>query len=928
VFVPLKTLQNMLELEGRVNAVAVARRPKQVGDPQDPPRPELADFGLKVEFFEADGSKPALLRISADRLVLSPYVVNLAKKLYGEDGLQPVVTYLANRIEAGDRSIPYSTVSGVDSAAPLGPVVDVRGQPVELADDEVALNAWAAEQLAVESGDTVTITWYEPETTHGELREAKPLTLKVRAILPLTDADGSPTAAADPTFAPDLPGVTDQESIDDWDLPFDLVEEVREADEKYWDDYRTTPKAFVSHDLAARLWQTRWGTESVLRLPPVGSNAAELVAREVRDAIDPAKLGMTLLPVKENALAAASGTTPFDGLFLGFSFFLMASAVMLTALLFRLGIEQRAREVGLLLAVGTPLRKLRRLLVAEASMVAALGALIGVVGGVAYARLMVYGLNTWWVDATAAPFMELHVTRRSLVIGFAAGLLVALITIAWSLQRFSRLPARQLLGGDAQPSLRAGLAGVWSRTLLPVAFILLALALGFAASRLQGEAQAGAFFGGGALVLIGVLLGIRGKLRDAAVRHPGSLSLAGLAARNARRNPGRTMLSLALSATASFLIVALSAFRLAPTDRGVGSFDLLGSADLAVLFNLGTPEGRRELGFTEEDSQRLGKAEIVALRVHEGEDASCLNLYKPTQPRVLGASPELAKLSHFQWAGVATSDSPELAGLGSDDANGSSGWPLLSSNLGDDTNGRPIVPVILDRNTAAYSLKIGLGDRMPIRGGANREVTIEVVALLANSVLQGDVIMSEANFLRLYPEEAGRRFFLIRTGSAMSTGDAASLLETQLEDFGFDAVDARQRLGELMAVQNTYLSTFQSLGALGLLLGVVGLAVVQLRSVLERRGELALMQAAGFRRKRLAWMVLAENLVLLLGGLGIGCLTALTAVLPHAISEQAGTPWATLALLLGIVVVAGAAAAWAASRVVLQAPLLQALRGD
>jgi hypothetical protein len=34
---------------------------------------------------------------------------------------------------------------------------------------------------------------------------------------------------------------------------------------------------------------------------------------------------MTFLPVKEQGLAAASGTTPFDGLFLGFSFFLIAA---------------------------------------------------------------------------------------------------------------------------------------------------------------------------------------------------------------------------------------------------------------------------------------------------------------------------------------------------------------------------------------------------------------------------------------------------------------------------------------------------------------------------------------------------------------------------------------------------------------------------
>ena len=88
-------------------------------------------------------------------------------------------------------------------------------------------------------------------------------------------------------------------------------------------------------------------------------------------------------------------------------------------------------------------------------------------------------------------------------------------------------------------------------------------------------------------------------------------------------------------------------------------------------------------------------------------------------------------------------------------------------------------------------------------------------------------------------------------------------------------------------MQNTYLSTFQSLGALGLLLGTVGLAVVQLRSVLERRGELALMRAGGFRRGRLVRMVVWENAVLLLGGLAVGCVAAAVALIPQW-APQAG----------------------------------------
>jgi putative ABC transport system permease protein len=946
VFVPLATMQDLLELEHRANAIALTGRSAQGGGPFDEEayrdlrssglQPQLADYGVKVERIAVgDDDRRAYVRISADRLVLPPHVVEVAKDLYGHAGLQPVVTYLANRIAAGDRLIPYSTIAGVDSSAELGPVLDETGKSIRLADAEVALNDWAAKNLDAKIGDKVSIAWYDPETTHGQLVEHEPLELTIRAIVPLADADGAPTSAADLAFAPDLPGVTDQASIDDWDLPFELVEKVREEDEQYWDEHRTTPKAFVSFAFASRLWSTRWGTESVLRLPITSRRMEFMVAQSLREHLNPAEMGMMLLPAKRNALAAASGTTPFDGLFLGFSFFLMASAVMLTALLFRLGVEQRAREVGLLLAVGTAAKQLRWLLLSEAAIVATIGSLIGVAVGVAYARLMVHGLNTWWVEATAAPFMKLHVTARSLVIGFAAGMLVALLTMAWSLRRFAQLPARQLLAGDAQPATLSRHVTLLTRAILPTACIFAAVALGFVALRSEGEAQAGAFFGGGAMVLIGVLLAVRGKLRESIAREPSSLTLAGLAVRNARRNPNRTMLSLALAATASFLIVAMSAFRMAPTDRGVGGFDLLATADVPVLFNLGTSEGRRELGFTNQDNDKLKDVEFISFRVHDGEDASCLNLYQPTQPRILGGPASLAKTSRFRFAAQADVDAAPneetsaTAKEGRSNSPRQTGWELLQANIGDDDSQQPLVPMILDRNTAAYSLKLGLGDQLNVATGAPGGANLQVVGLLANSVLQGDVVISDENFRRLFPEEAGRRFFLIRRGpNSPPVEELASLLETQLEDYGFDAVDARQRLGELLAVQNTYLSTFQSLGALGLLLGVVGLAVVQLRSVLERRGELALMQATGFRRTRLAVMVLSENLVLLLSGLGIGCLAALAAVLPHAIIEQAGTPWGTLALLLGIIAAAGVVAAWLASRFVLRAPLLPALRGD
>jgi putative ABC transport system permease protein len=977
VFVSLATLQRMMNIPGEVNVIAVGREDRRaVGSRLEKNlKPQLADYGLKVEEF-AVGDKE-YIQLSAERLVLPEYAVEKFDNLfetsnapspspspeYEGGGLrsQAVVTYLANSINLGEKKIPYSTVTGIDPTAELGPLFDEDGKPIVLTENEIALNDWAAAQLGANVGDKITLKYYEPETTHGKLIERTTELLTVRLIAPLKDADGNPTAVADEHFTPELPGVTDEASISDWELPFPLVEKISQADEDYWDEYRTTPKAFVSFELAKKLWSSRWGTISALRIPKSDDLTAASVSKKLVDSINPESMGIRVLPIREQGLAASRGTTPFEGLFLGFSFFLMASAVMLIALLFRLGAESRAREVGLLTALGWPTKRIRRVWLAEAAVVAVTGAFIGAVLGVLYAWVMIYGLTTWWVDAITTPFLSLHVNPTSLAIGFFVGVAVALATIWWSLRKLVKLEPRQLLAGDTSDLQDVSGIAKPQAAWLPAILVVTAIGVGGLAifSNLQNEAQAGAFFGSGFLVLMALVLWLRAKLRQPTNTAPTTLSLTGLAVRNARRAPSRTLLSISLAAVASFLIVALSAFRLAPTEGGTGGFDLIATSDLSVFYDLNTLEGREELGFSADEEKTLADVEVRSFRVQNGEDASCLNLYQATQPRVIGVPESFYDEKTFAWAnhipllpkeglgedssasenGSPPSNTPPLSVNNKVPSNGAlnppplapprstgegdSVWQILNEDRGD------VIPVVLDKSTAMYSLHLsGVGSKFAIRDAFDQEVELEVVGLLAGSVLQGNVLMSEPNFLKLFPDAAGQKLFLIRNNSKLSNSELASLLETRLTDQGFDAVDARQRLAEFMAVQNTYLSTFQSLGALGLLLGTVGLAIAQLRSVVERRGELALLRSAGFRRRRLAEMVLSENVSLLFAGLGFGCLAALVATLPHWALSQADIPWGTLAILLGMVAVCGVLAGWLAVRAAVRAPLVAALRGE
>jgi hypothetical protein len=600
---------------------------------------------------------------------------------------------------------------------------------------------------------------------------------------------------------------------------------------------------------------------------------------------------------------------------------------MLVALLFRLGVDERAAQIGLLRAVGMRQRKVTTVLAGESLVVAALGSLLGVAAGVGYGWLMLVGLKTWWLGAIGTPFVQLYVTPASLAIGFASALVVSLATIVWTLWRLRRVPARRLLSGQASVDRFAARGGTTARRIAAVAILLVALLVGLSTVRLDGAAQAGAFVGSGALALVGGLTWISSRLRGgstSALHAAGNWPIVRLAMRNGARNPTRSTLSIGLIAAASFLIVAMSAFRLDPDAEGrgrasgAGGFSLVAQSDQPIYQNLNLHDGRDELGFSREADNVLQNCTTMAFRVHSGDDASCLNLYQVSQPRVLGVPPGVIARGGFAWAATAATTPQEQHNP----------WLLLDKQLPDHAGDTPVVPAILDFNTAQYSLHKGtIGQRIEMRDSLGRELQLEIVGLLKNSIFQGDVLIGQRAFLEHFPGTSGYRFFLVDTGQE-PIGAVQAALEGALSDYGFDAQSTSERLAAFFAVQNTYLSTFQSLGGLGLLLGTFGLGAVQLRSVLERRSELALMRAAGFRRSLLARLVMIENSLLLVGGLALGILAAVVAVLPHWLGGAAGVPWQSLAATLALVLAAGLLAGLAAARAVLRAELLPALREE
>jgi ABC-type antimicrobial peptide transport system permease subunit len=149
-----------------------------------------------------------------------------------------------------------------------------------------------------------------------------------------------------------------------------------------------------------------------------------------------------------------------------------------------------------------------------------------------------------------------------------------------------------------------------------------------------------------------------------------------------------------------------------------------------------------------------------------------------------------------------------------------------------------------------------------------------------------------------------------------------------LRNFGLTLTPATQRLAQFSAVENTYLSIFQLLGGLGLILGSVGLGLVVLRNVLDRRGELAMLWAVGFDKAALRKMIVHEHSELMLFGLVCGVVAALVAVGPALRSPGSQVGYVSLILTVAAIGFSGMIWIWLSAAVALSGRMLDALRNE
>ena len=961
-FIWLPILQNALGQDEKVNVVFTADTDALSADDL---ALTLAALDLNIK---ADENH---LDLQSDQYLLKPILSETALTVASENRIPtlPTLTYLANTITANDKTIPYSTIVALPTdAGEFAQLLDTHTteadqqayqqsqEQILLTDDDISelrrvekeysrlgkerpelgtteisreqlaefkevsaalgllitrsrqggdivLNRWAADDIGAKVGERIAITYYSVNTEEEYITET--VVFRLKGILPIEGI------TADRDLIPEFPGIHDTADMSDWESPFPIdYTLVHAEDEAYWDEYRATPKAFIPLEIGKRLWQNRFGDLTSIRFgiaPDTDIQGTRtLFETEFLKRIQPEQVGFQFLSPQVEGLHASSGATDFGMLFGSLSGFIIIAVALLIALLFRVGVEQRSREIGLLQSVGYPLAKIRRRFLYEGATLAGIGSLLGCLFAVGYAQLMIFGLQTWWLPAIGTPFMELHVNLLSLSTGILIALAVVMVSIRFIVQELGQIPATALLAGEtdfAEITHKGQTQKTKSRTLWSITKNVAAAFIGvlFAVFVIFDKWISETFgiwveepmidF----LVFTLSIIGIGWAAFDRwlkSQRVPKRLNRLRLALKSAARQPGRSLVSVQTLSLACCIIVAVGANRHdAPPES---EYAFVAESALPLHHTLNTPEGKFELGFSDKDSELLNASEIFPFRVLPGEDVSCLNLYQPQKPQILGAPDAMLDKSP---------------------------WDRL--RLVQPESGR--APAIGDENSLRWILHHNPEDDYIVQDEFGKPLRLELETV-SDSLFQSQLILSESNFTKYFPSRSGYQFFLIKTPPELRE-ETAKILEKTLVDYGFDLTSASDRLASYRAVENTYISTFQSLGGLGVLLGTFGLALILFRNIIERRGELATLRAFGFRRQLLSRMLFLESCFLLVVGMVIGIVAGLVAILGSQ-GHLPSFPWVSLTITLLLIFVFGIIANAVAVAVALRSPLLSMLKSE
>ncbi|MEE4215676.1 MAG: FtsX-like permease family protein [Bacteroidales bacterium] len=840
-----------------------------------------ADAGFSTRQSTTTG----MVEILSERIFLNDRELEDISEAFPGSG--PVLTYLVNELSLGGKSTPYSFISAL---------------PEKLYDqtpgaNNIIINTWLADDLGAGRGDSLSVSYY----TVGPFKK---LTEK-RHVFVVSDISGMRSKLSDSLLMPPFPGISGRESCSNWDAGFPIdLDAIRDKDEDYWNKYRGTPKAYINYDLGKDIWVNNFGRATSVRLP--SSYSEDEINDILTEHIKPGRMGFRITDIRKKATDAARNSVDFSTLFLGLSFFIILSCLVLLVLVMNMHFEDRKKQVSTLSAMGFGRYRILKILLLESGAIALAGSLAGIFTGLAFNKLIIKLLNSVWKGAVQTDTLQAFADPASMIAGMAITLALVLAVIIIKLRRQLR-ESRE----DQKPGI--GKTRRIIMKILPLVSLLAAHAFMFVAILTEGHNTelwfiAGSFFFISFLFSIYRIINRRYKklVSIPVSRNKSSWSYYA-------HHPSRAITPALFLGAGLFTVIVTGANRksfdtdLLSPDSGTGAYILWGETVTPLVHDLDSDRGRYEYNLEGEIYDSL---QFIQIKRKDGDDASCLNLNQAESPPILGID-----ITSFVEDGAFSFASSIEDGTVDDP------WLLLREKVNDST-----VYGILDQTVMQWNLFKEAGDTINYTAEDGTVINVIIAAGLKNSVFQGNVLMGLEHFNSFFPSVGGSNIFLV-DGSADRINEYREDLAGSLSSYGVEVSTTYDRLASFSVVTNTYLSVFMTLGGFGLLMGVLGMGFVLLKNLDQRKQEYALMLATGFSQGHIRKMILREHLLILAAGIIAGTLSAIAATLP-SLRSGAQIP---LALLIGIIVMlalTGSASIYFTVRKIVNMSLTENLRKE
>lgn len=834
-----------------------------------------------------------LFEIRTDQVFLSHTLTGLIRTEFPD--AEPVFSYFVNEIRHNGRSTPYSIVSTLPANT-----LD------RLDDSEIIINSWLADDLDAHKGDVIELEYYIIDAKRDlQTRKEKFI---VRSVVPITGW------ADDKTLMPDFPGLHESDDCKDWrpGIPVDL-DRIRTKDEDYWDAYRGTPKAFISFQKAHGMWSNQFGSATGFRMSL--RNKKNVITR-LNKRLMPELFGIRIEHIKSTQKQSAEDSIDFSQLFLGLSFFIVISSLILTMLMFSYYVDQRSSEIGTLYALGYKKSVIRTLYMLEGLFLAVIGSMTGAGLSILYTAGILKALTTVWYDAVRTTVLEIHVDPATLVTGCLLSVLFSLCAIGLCMNSLFKktITETQKKSKQSNKNVPAPVryqilnAGIFAAIIAGLVYIVV--------SQKQYPPLVFIVFGIGMLMNGSFLVYIIFNKLDSGKRRLAESPLF-LSLSNINRKPKHSLGIISMVAISVFMLVAVSANRknvftdASLRSSGTGGFKFFCTTTYPLNHDLNTADGKKAVGLSEEEFKGV---RFVHLRLHKGDDASCLNITRTYAPQILGVDgSQFSKRGAFTFSKILSGFEKKNSNL----------WDMLEQKLPGER-----IPAVADQTVIQWGLGKKIGDTIAMRDETGTLIKLQLVAGLSNSILQGYIIIAEKYILQHFPSSSGYHVFLTDGIHAVNSTRIKGELERALVNLGVEVTPAGERLAEFNSVQNTYLSIFLMLGGFGLILGIIGLGLMLLKNVVERKAELSLLFAVGYTRNLILKILVSEYLFLLIPGICIGIIAGGLSVLPVVIVPGTDIPYALMFFMIGCITLTGSVSIYCAGVYSLKGNLITGLRGE